>query len=150
MSSNFVQSGEPAERDYGAPSCKCLGAQVSDVMAFCPGEPGRGASMDVEAIPHEEDGRTEFSAKSSDKPKKVWGDDVFVGQERKVKSHSASPGGDGERRDHRDALMGASALIKDGRLSHGRPGATDECPRSITVGGPSQAASSFTFPKRTA
>lgn len=89
-------------------------------------EPGRGASMDVEAIPHEDDGRTELSAERPDKPKKVWGDDVLVGQERKVKSHSASPGGDGECRDHRDALMGASALIKDGRLSHGRPSATDE------------------------
>jgi len=89
-------------------------------------ELGRDASMDVETIPHEDDRRTELSAKRSDKPEKVLGNDVFVGQERKVKSHPASPGRDGQGRDHRDAFMGAPSLIKDGRLSHRRPGAADE------------------------
>ncbi|MFH1220877.1 MAG: hypothetical protein V1694_10545 [Candidatus Eisenbacteria bacterium] len=89
-------------------------------------ELGRGASMDVEAIPHEDDGRTEFSAERPDEAEKVLGHDIFVGQERKVKSHPASPGRDGERRDHRDALMGPPPLIKDGRLSHGGPGAAHQ------------------------
>lgn len=84
------------------------------------------ASMDIEAIPDEDDGGTEVTAKCPDEGQKVFGHDVLVGKKRKVKSHPTTAGRNGQGRDHGDSLVGTSPLIQNGSFSHGSPGPADE------------------------
>jgi hypothetical protein len=85
-----------------------------------------GRSMDVQAVPHDDDRRPKVAAKIPDKAKNVWGDDVLIGKKRKVKSHPAAPRRYGQCRDHRDALTEPHSLIEDGGIPDRRPGATNQ------------------------
>lgn len=60
----------------------------------------RSRSMDIQTVPYGDDRRAELTAKIPDKPKNVWGDDVLIGEERKVKPHPVSPRRYRDRRYH--------------------------------------------------
>jgi hypothetical protein len=83
-------------------------------------------TMHVQSVPYDEDRGAELAPELTKEAKQGVRDDVLVREEAKIKSHLASSGRDGQRRDHRDALAGARALIDDGCMTHRCPGASDE------------------------
>jgi len=89
-------------------------------------DPRPRGTMHVETVPYDEDRRAELPPELAKEAEQVMGDDVLVREEAKVKSHLASSGRDGKRGDHRDALMGAPALIENGCPADRCPGASNE------------------------
>ncbi len=89
-------------------------------------DPRPCGAMHVQPVPNDEYRGAELAAEPAEEAKQGMGDDVFVREETKVKSHLAPSCRDGQCGDHRDALVGATALVKYGRPADRSPGASNE------------------------
>lgn len=94
--------------------------------SIAPPDPRPGGTMHVQAVPDDDHRGAELAPEPAEKAEQAARDHVLVREEAKIKSRLASPARDGDRRDHRDALMGTPPLIDDGRTADRRPGAPDE------------------------
>ena len=89
-------------------------------------KPRLGRSVNIQSIPDDQDRCTDLAAEPPQEGQHLLGIDVFVWQERKVKSHLLATRRDGQSGNHRDPLTRASALIQDRSLADWRPGPSDK------------------------
>ena len=84
------------------------------------------AAVRPQAIPKDEQGLLKMSRQKLEEARDLRAGDVGVGVEGKVKSYACSDGSQGQSGDHRNFLIRAGLLIKDGGLPARGPGAPEQ------------------------
>jgi len=84
------------------------------------------AAVRPKAIPNDEQGLLKMGCQNLEEAHNLRTGNVGVGVEGKVKSQARSDGGQGQSGDHRNFLIRAGLLIKDGGLPARGPGAPEQ------------------------